>query len=144
MSTQYFVWADGVEQGPMSLQHLKREWTAGNIPKGFLWRTDAQESYQTPDGLLEEENPKPTTPPEPPLQKEIPQFTPSTFSMALSMVMFGLGFVLGLGGSSVGAALMSLAISIIMSTYAINMLRALNEIVRKLHEMDGDRKGGDR
>lgn len=136
MNTQYYVWAEGAEQGPMSLQHLMRDWKSGTLPKGFLWRRDSDETYQSPDGLVEEENPKPAQAPEPPLQIEIPQFTPSAFSMALSMVMFAFGFVLGLGGSSVGAALMSLAISIIMSTYAVNMLRALNEIVRVLHQMN--------
>ncbi|TXH12082.1 MAG: hypothetical protein E6R03_13575 [Hyphomicrobiaceae bacterium] len=134
MNAQYYIWADGNEQGPMSMQHLMRDWKSGALPKGFLWRRESDETYQSPDALVEEEKPKVTTAPI--KKQDIPSFVPSTFSMWLSMVMFAIGFVLALGGSSVGAALMSLAISIIMSTYALNMLRALNEIVRKLHEMD--------
>jgi hypothetical protein len=66
MNAQYYIWADGNEQGPMSMQHLMRDWKSGNLPKGFLWRREDQESYQTPDGLEAEAPPKiPPTPPEP-------------------------------------------------------------------------------
>lgn len=60
MNAQYYIWADGNEQGPMSMQHLMREWKSGNLPKGFLWRREDHQAFQAPDAL---ENEQPTASP---------------------------------------------------------------------------------
>lgn len=138
MNAQYYIWADGNEQGPMSIQHLMRDWKSGALPKGFLWRRESDETYQSPDALVEEANPKLTTSPAPVAKvlKKVPRFGPSDFSGYLSMFMFVAGLVLFGAQFRLGVVLIILSLAILVTTYLSAMIGALNEIIRKLHEMD--------
>lgn len=104
MNAQYYIWADGVEQGPMSLPQLMREWKAGNLPKGFLWRREDQEAFQTPDGLGTEQPAQiPLTPPSQ-LAKDEPNPEDYIWSVRNASQYKHLRFWLGLVTISVGIA----------------------------------------
>lgn len=70
MNAQYYVWADGVENGPLEFKELFAEWRSGKLPKGFLWRREDQESFQAPDDLIEEEKSVFAPPPKVPIAEK--------------------------------------------------------------------------
>lgn len=53
-ATNYYVWSEGEETGPMDHAEVIRRWVAGELPKGFLWRRSDQSDYRPPGELYEE------------------------------------------------------------------------------------------
>jgi len=53
----YYVWSDGSESGPFTLDQLYAAWTKGALPAGFLWRRGDAKEFRPPDELDHEHAP---------------------------------------------------------------------------------------
>lgn len=50
-ATNYYVWSDGAESGPFTLEQLYSQWSKGALPAGFLWRRGDARQFRPPDEL---------------------------------------------------------------------------------------------
>lgn len=53
-ATNYYVWSDGSESGPFTLDQLHAAWVKGALPAGFLWRRGDAKEFRPPSELDDE------------------------------------------------------------------------------------------